>query len=124
MILLTLHPDLESRAQSRLEREGWLDLAQLIMQLLTKYAYYKDAAGGGHARARALSPSQRSKAARAAACARWAAASPEERQAASQRATAASQAPRREAARIARQLTMPARRVPGWPLMADDGEEG
>lgn len=123
MILLALHPDLEARAQARLDKEGWRDLETLITQLLTKYAYYRDAAGGGHARAKALTPTQRSRSAKAAALARWAAATPEERRASSQRANAASHAPRRAAAALARMLTMPAKRVPGWPLEDWDEEE-
>lgn len=124
MIVLTLHPELATRAQARLTKEGWADLETLITQLLTKYAYYKDAAGGGHARAKSMTATQRSKASRAAAVARWAGKTDEEKQANARRATAASLVPRREAARLARQLTMPARRVPGWPLADDDGDEG
>ena len=123
MILLTLHPELQARAQARLEREGWQDLEQIITQLLTKYAYYRDAGAGGYARAKSMTATQRSKSASKAASARWAAKSEAERLAQGRMLVEARLTPQRAAERLARQLTMPARRVPGWPLV-DDDEEG
>jgi hypothetical protein len=124
MIILDLHPELAARAQARLDKEGWRDLEQILTQLLTKYAYYRDAAGGGHARAKSMTPSQRSKAASRAATARWAGKTEAERLAYSQKMIEARTLPAREAERLVAKLLVGGRRVPGWPLMDDDGEEG
>lgn len=121
MILLDLSPELLAKAQPRMEKDGWDDLPTLIRVLLTRYAYYQDAGGGGHVRAKNMTAAARSKAASTAAAVRWAGSTPEERKANSQRATEASLVPKRAALALLRKLLMPTRRVPCWPL--DESEE-